>query len=229
MKCRLAALSLLALSLFAGDAIIDSHRATMEEPSLSADPHSAFWRGVPPTIADSDAMGRPAPGYRTEIRSRWTDKNVYFLFVCPYAEMHLKPNPVSNAETNELWNWDVAEVFIGSDFKNIKRYKEFEISPQGEWVDLDIDRDRPRPEDGWLWNSGFRVKARIDAKKKIWYAEMQIPVQAVDSRPPQSGNEFRINFYRSQGPSPQEIAWQPTHSRTFHVPSAFGTMRLVQP
>ena len=42
-------------------------------------------------------------------------------------------------ETNELWNWDVAEVFIGSDFKNIRRYKEFEVSPQAEWVDLDIN------------------------------------------------------------------------------------------
>ena len=47
-------------------------------------------------------------------------------------------------ETNELWNWDVAEVFIGSDFKNIRRYKEFEVSPQAEWVDLDVNLDAPR-------------------------------------------------------------------------------------
>ena len=47
-------------------------------------------------------------------------------------------------ETNELWNWDVAEVFIGSDFKNIRRYREFEVSPQAEWVDLDLNLDAPR-------------------------------------------------------------------------------------
>jgi len=33
-----------------------------------------------------------------------------------------EPNPLQ--ETNELWNWDVAEVFIGSDFTDIK-HKEF--------------------------------------------------------------------------------------------------------
>ena len=57
----------------------------------------------------------------------------------------------------------MAEVFIGSDFKNIRRYKEFEISPQGEWVDLDINLDAPRHEDGWVWNSGFQASARIDS------------------------------------------------------------------
>jgi len=31
------------------------------------------------------------------------------------------------------------KCFIGSDFKDIKRYKEFEVSPHNEWIDLDID------------------------------------------------------------------------------------------
>ena len=57
-------------------------------------------------------------GYRTEVRTRWTKNNLYFLFVCPYEELHLKPAPNTQKETNELWNWDVAEVFVGSDFKN---------------------------------------------------------------------------------------------------------------
>ena len=56
----------------------------------------------------------------------------------------------------------MAEVFIGADFTDIRRYKEFEISPQGEWMDLDIDLNKPHHEDGWKWNSGFQVSARID-------------------------------------------------------------------
>ncbi len=215
----------------ATDGVIDSVYSASEESSLSADPRSSFWRHVPPSVAENDAMGQPAPGHRTEIRSRWTEKNLYFLFVSNYEQLNLKPNPVTASETNQLWNWDVAEVFIGSDFDHIKRYKEFEVSPQGEWVDLDIDRDRPRPEDGWLWNSGFHSKARIDAKRKMWFAEMQIPIQAVDNRPVQPGREFRINFYRAQGTEPgrRYIAWRPTHSETFHVPEAFGKMQLVRP
>ena len=84
------------------------------------------------------------PGHRTEIRSRWADKNLYLLFVCPYEELYAKPDPSYTAETNKLWEWDVAEVFIGSDFQNIKRYTEFQVSPRGEWVDLDIDRGSTR-------------------------------------------------------------------------------------
>ncbi len=58
-------------------------------------------------------------------------------------------------------------VFIGSDFKNIRRYKELEVPPQGEWVDFDIDLDRQHPEGGWVWNSGCHVAARIDRQKYL--------------------------------------------------------------
>ena len=81
----------------------------------------------------------------------------------------MKPSPDSVHETNQLWNWDVAETFIGSDFHNIKHYREFELSPQGEWLDLDINLEKPHHEDGWTWNSGFQVSARIDNANHIWY------------------------------------------------------------
>jgi hypothetical protein len=136
---------------------------------------------------------------------------------------------MTDTETNELWKWDVAEVFIGSDFRNIRRYKEFEISPQGEWIDLDIDLDTPRHEDGWVWNSGFQAAARIDAAHRVWYAFMRIPYAAVDARPASSGNTLLVNFFRSQGAPPDRkaIVWQPTHRPTFHAPEAFGSLRLV--
>jgi hypothetical protein len=122
----------------------------------------------------------------------------------------------------------VAEVFLGADFRNIRRYKEFEVSPQAEWIDLDIDLDKPRHEDGWVWNSGFEAAARIDASARVWYAYMRVPFGAIDSRPPMAGNTFRVNFYRSQGPSHQAIAWQPTGKLTYHVPESFGLLRLTR-
>lgn len=194
------------------------------------DPGSGFWRGVPGIFVENDGRGNPVPGYKSEIRSRWTDRNLYFLFVCPYEQLNLKPNPTTSAETNELWNWDVAEVFIGSDFQNIRRYREFEISPQGEWIDLDINLDAPRHEDGWVWNSGFQVAARIDAATKTWYGFMQIPYASVDSRSPAEGNVLRVNFFRSQGarPNRKALAWRPTGQNTFHVPEAFGTLKLIR-
>src|SRR5262249_28404667 len=136
---RVLILLMLACSCtFAADHIVQSKRAN-SDPQLDTNPTSAFWQGTRPIYVDTDAHGKAEPKYRTEIRTRWTAKNLYILFICPYEDLYLKPNPSTSSETYELWNWDVAEAFIGSDFKNIRRYKEFELSPQGEWVDLDID------------------------------------------------------------------------------------------
>ena len=179
---------------------------------------------------DADSHGKPDPRYRTEVRTRWTAKNLYFLFVCPYEELHLKPNPNRSVETNELWNWDVAEVFIGADFADIRRYKEFEISPQGEWVDLEIDLSNPHHEDGWKWNSGFQVSARIDEAAHVWYGAMKIPYSAIDNRQAAPANMLRINLFRSQGAASarHKIAWSPPMSDSFHVPERFGLLRLVK-
>ncbi|HKW18004.1 MAG TPA: carbohydrate-binding family 9-like protein [Terriglobales bacterium] len=198
--------------------------------SVDTNPSSAFWRGAQPVYMESDTHGKPVPKYRTELRTRWTKQNLYFLFICPYEQLNLKPNPSSSSETNQLWNWDVAEAFIGSDFKDIRRYKEFEISPQGEWIDLDVDLSKPHHEDGWTWNSGFKVSARIDSPTHIWFGAMKIPYSAIDSRPAAAGNTLRINLFRSQGPGPnrQEITWQAPMADTFHVPERFGLLKLVK-
>ncbi len=195
----------------------------------STDPAISFWRAAARVYAEKTPYGEALPRYRTEIRSRWTQKNLYFLFICPYEKLNLKPSPSTSTETFQLWDWDVAEVFIGSDFRNIRRYKEFEISPQGEWVDLDIDLAKPHHEDGWTWNSGFVVAARIDSAARVWYGAMRIPLSALQDRSPRVGEEFRINLFRSQGPPPDRtaIVWQPTLSHTFHVPEKFGLLRLA--
>ena len=72
-----------------------------------------------------------------------------------YDELNLKPDPTPSVETPRLWNWDVAEAFIGSGADRMTRYKEFQVSPQGEWVDLDIDREDPQGQAGMKWNSGY--------------------------------------------------------------------------
>lgn len=208
---------------------IESRRVSADF-ALTADPASAAWRPVQGVVAEYDQRGRLVPGHRTEIRSRWTEKNLYLLFTCPYQSLYLTPSPSTTTETNLLWEWDVAEAFIGTDFTNIKRYTEFQVSPQGEWVDLFIDRGTDPPNHDWSWNSGYEVKARVDRDRQVWYGEMRIPMEKIDSRPAKVGNRMRINFYRMQGPPPRRnhIAWQPTNQPTYHAPEAFGTLRLVR-
>ena len=107
-----------AASLFADGPGVILSRYSDKDFALTADPSAAHWKSVEPVIAENNARGVPTPNHRTEIRSRWTRDNVYFLFVCPYETLHLKPNPVRDKETNKLWEWDVAEVFVGADFEN---------------------------------------------------------------------------------------------------------------
>ncbi len=217
-----------AIAVAADDKSIESMKAD-NDVALTTNPVSSFWQGGRGVYAERDTYGKPLPRYRTQVRSRWTRNNLYFLFICPYDTLYLKPHPATSTETFQLWDWDVAEVFIGSDFQNIRRYKEFEVSPQGEWIDLDIDLTKPQHEEGWKWNSGFQVSTRIDHAAKTWYAAMRIPFAAIDQRQPADGVTFRINLFRTQGPPSQRkyIVWQPTMSGSFHVPERFGILKLV--
>jgi hypothetical protein len=212
----------------AADNLVESTQA-FNDVALETNPASVFWGAARPVYMNKDTRGKAVPGYRTEVRTRWTRNNLYLLFVCPYEELYLKAGPNTVKETNQLWNWDVAEIFIGSDFRQIKRYKEFELSPQGEWIDLDIDLNKPHHEDGWTWNSGFKVSARIDRAGHVWYGAMRIPFSSIDVRPPEAGNTLRVNLFRSQGPpsNRHQITWQPPMSESFHVPERFGLLKLV--
>jgi hypothetical protein len=198
---------------------------------LTADPNAPPWKNVKGVWAEVDPFGKKvAAHHRFETRVRWTPEYLYFLFICPYDELNLKPNPVTSKETNKLWEWDVAEVFIGADFNNIHRYREYQVSPQGEWVDLDIDRKNPKPEGGWLWNSGFEVRAGIDSANKVWYGAMKIPAKSIDDGPVRAGKQYRMNVYRLAGKAPdrQSIMWTPTMNRSHHTPEQFGILVLSE-
>ncbi|MGA2116510.1 MAG: carbohydrate-binding family 9-like protein [Bryobacteraceae bacterium] len=229
--------SLLAFLLFlaAADpaAVLESAFSSRDfEPT--ADPKSELWSTAPRVTADRDYLGQPIPGQPTEIRARWSDRYLYLLFLCPYDELNLKPDPNPAAETPALWNWDVAEAFIGSDFDHIGRYKELQVSPRGEWVDLDIDRDSPKTQQGMAWNSGYTVRGRIDAPNKVWFGEMRIPFSAILTKEPPSpreGLELRIGLFRIAGAGQKRnfYAWRPPAAKSFHVPQAFGILRLRNP
>lgn len=211
----------------ADSAVMLTYRATSDfAPTANAE--SAEWKDVQGVIAAADRYGKPLPEARTEIRSRWTDRYLYFLFVSKFETLHPRPNPNPAKEAWGLWEYDVAEVFIGDDLKNIKVYKEFEISPDGEFIDLDVDRDRKGKEVDWLWNSGLEYKTRIDQNRNVWMCEMRIPWKAIDRRKPAAGNQLRLNLYRIEGAPPNRkyIAWRPVGNPSFHTPEKFGVLRL---
>jgi hypothetical protein len=232
---RTAAVALMCLLVTANGRAVASERGILLSPraaadfALTADPDAAAWKAVRGVFADRDRTGLPVPGHRTEIRSRWTDTSLYFLFIAPYETLSLNPVPSLREETNRLWQWDVAEVFLGTDPTEIRRYKELQVSPQGEWVDLAIDRTTTPASHDVGWNSGYAVRARVVPEKRVWYGEMRIPFAAlgVEVKP---GAEMRLNLYRIQGPpdARKHINWQVVNAKSFHTPEAFGLLRLVQ-
>ena len=96
------------------------------------------------------------------------------------------------------------------------------MSPQGEWVDLDIDLAKPHHEDGWTWNSGFVVSSSHRLGSEDLVRSHALLFSALRRRP--------INLFRSQGPPPNRAAVvrQATMSDTFHNPEKFGLLRLIE-
>jgi Carbohydrate family 9 binding domain-like len=195
----------------------------------SADPKHNFWADAEPVVGTRSNMGVENTGHRMEVRAKWTAGNLYVLFTCPYEELYLNANPALEKETNKLWEHDVAEVFIGADFDAIHHYREYQVSPQGEWVDLDIDTKTPLP-DAAGWNSGMIVRARIDKAAKTWHGEMRIPLKSITAKPVAAGTKMRGNFYRFQGPPSKKVAisWIPTGRPSNHTPEKFGEIEFVK-
>ena len=166
---------------------------------------------------------------KTEIRAFWTDTDLFVLFICPYRTLNtFLPADHSKARRG-LWDRDVVEMFFGDDWQNIRHYREFEIAPTADWIDLAIDLDKKGGDHAL--NSGWQTSARIDEKAKIWYGACRIPLKSVSEKEIKPGTRWRANLYRidGQGPDSQRrfMCWQPTcvtKRDPNHVPENFGTL-----
>lgn len=203
-------------------------------PALTLDPDSDVWKRAASQIMQKDCRYRIV--YRnltTKIRAFWTDKNLFFLFECPYTVLNLFLPPNNSQPRMNLWDRDVVEMFLGYDWANIHHYREFEMAPTGDWIDLAIDLDRSSYDHSW--RSGWRTMARIDEAKKIWYAAARIPLASISPEPVHDGTKWRINLYRIEGLGPDSerhfLCWQPICLRnrnSNHVPEHFGTLVFGQ-
>jgi hypothetical protein len=199
-------------------------------PELSLDPQSNLWKNAAAQSMSKDCSRQiDYPDLKTEIRAFWTDSDLYLLFRCPYSVLNLFV-PANNATPHVgLWDRDVVEMFLGDDWTNIRHYREFEIAPTGDWIDLAIDLDHKSYNHAW--RSGWHTMARIDEQNKIWYAAARIPLSAVSIKPVVEGTKWRMNLYRIEGLGPDVqrhfLCWQPTcvqNRDPNHVPEHFGTL-----
>lgn len=199
-------------------------------PELSADPKSEIWQRSASTVIVKDCTHRlEYPEIASKVQIFWTDSDLYLLFICPYRKLNVWLPPQNDRPRNKLWDRDVVEFFLGADWNEIRRYREFEIAPTGDWIDLAIDLSRKSYDRNW--RSGWKTAARIDEKARIWYAAARVPLKAVTETTVKPGTRWRVNLYRIEGEGPDErrrfLCWQPTcvvNRDPNHVPENFGTL-----
>ena len=198
--------------------------------ALDTNPHSALWQKAAAAWMVKDCSKTlDYPRLKSEIRVFWTAADLYLLFTCPYESLNLFLPPRKDQARDKLWDRDVVEMFLGDDWKNIRHYREFEIAPTGDWIDLAIDLDKK--EGDRTWRSGWLTAARIDEQARVWYAAAKIPLRAVSAAPVKPGVRWRVNLYRIDGDGPDSrrkfLCWQPTcvvNRDPNHVPENFGTL-----
>jgi alpha-galactosidase len=193
---------------------------------LDAAHPAAEWQTAGPVIFCSDWQGKnPDAGRETKVRVLWSPQTLYLRFECHYRDLYLFTDAEPNGRRDHLWDRDVAEAFLQPDPSRERYYREFEVSPNGMWIDLDIF-----PGGLADLKSGLERSVVLDEKLHVWAAEVAIPMGALTVHFDPNA-VWRANFYRVEGTKEPRayLAWQSTGTPqpNFHVPSAFGKLRFA--
>jgi alpha-galactosidase len=196
------------------------------ELALDASHQAKEWERASPVSFDTDWQGSNAdPGRETQVRVLWSRQHLYLRFECRYRELFTFEDSDPSGRRDHLWDRDVAEAFLQPDPSREHFYREFEVSPNGMWIDLDIF-----PGGLADLKSGLRRSVSKDEKARTWAAELAIPIKSLTPNF-DSAATWRANFYRVEGKREPRtyLAWQPTRTPqpNFHVPSAFGKLRFA--
>lgn len=194
-----------------------------QPPDVAGFPTPAAWLTATPIVFDHDWKGQDSDAIRsTEVRLLWTPDTLFLRFVARYTELTVFEDSDPDGRRDHLWDRDVVEVFLQPNASDPWIYKEFEFSPNGMWIDLDVNH-------GALSNphSGLVRRVTVSAGEKIWGAEIGIPMKALTAAF-DPNKPWRVNFFRVEGPSEPRFysAWNPTGTPepSFHVPEAFAPL-----
>lgn len=195
----------------------------LERPDADGFPNASSWEQSAPVHFNADWQGKNAdPQRETEVRLLWTPEWFFVQFRAKFRAITVFPDAEPGGRRDQLWDRDVAEVFLQPDPSHLRRYKEFEVSPNGYWIDLDIAPGKKRD-----LNSGLQRRVVLNEGAKTWVAELALPMKCLVERFDPTA-AWRVNFYRVEGAVEPRFysAWRPTRTAApnFHVPEAFGEL-----
>jgi hypothetical protein len=169
----------------------------------------------------------------TRFGIEWNDSGLLVYFRGRFEQLRYLPQDkqsAPNSKTPKLWEVsDVYEIFIGPDAKNTMRYKEFQVSPDARWVDIDVDRQLGISNHHWY--SGMQCRSMIDHELRIWTSIAELPWNCFGPNK-KTGEIWNANFYRASGKyhGDELLAWSATGygEKCFHRPEHFGTINFVK-
>ncbi len=183
------------------------------------------WKNAGEVSIDKYWSGENAPdGRQFKAKILWSKTALYVRFEANQNEPFVvseKPNLTS--KTRGLWDRDVCEIFLAPNRNEPRKYFEFEIAPNGEWIDLGIYQKPDERITDWDYASGMKSTAKVGKDK--FTAAIKIEWKAF-GKIPQKGDVWMGNIFRCVGAGETRgyLAWSPTKTKepAFHVPEKFG-------
>lgn len=181
-------------------------------------PQASQWADAPTAFFRHDWQGRALVGPQsTRVQLLRGASELYLRFICKYEALSTYDHAGSATDIWPLWERDVVEVFLQAPGRaGLKSYREVEVSPNGLLLEIAVEASGKKRVVG-----ESRAKARIDARSKVWTAELAVPLRGAE-------DGWRLNLFRVEGQGQGRVysAWSPTNTATpdFHVPAVFGRL-----
>jgi len=191
----------------------------------------ANWEKAPEVLTEKYWSGEIAPsGRHFETKILWSKIALYIRFTANQIEpLVISEKANLKTKTRGLWDRDVCEIFLAPNRAESNKYFEFEIAPNGEWLDLKIHQLSNKRETDFEYNSGMQSAARIEKNKVVM--AMKVEWQAFGATP-KAGDVWLGNIFRCVGAGATRgyLTWQPTRTKepSFHVPEQFGEFEFIK-
>jgi uncharacterized protein (DUF362 family) len=209
------------------------------------------WRAATPVSFTTDWSGTDT-GIRTSARFAWNKRALWIAWELEGAGVNVDAERPIETERAKLYEEDCVELFLAPDAAERSRYFEVEVGPLGHFLDIAIDRTKKRASERGSASSHDRVpggeaaSASGTRESEVGWSSKPVIATKVDRaahkvtiemelRAPEivgalrSGANLPLGLYRMEGKSPRKfLAWSPTRTPkpNFHVPEAFGTLRM---
>lgn len=189
------------------------------------------WKKAEEVLIDKYWSGEGAPeGRHFKAKLLWSKTALYVRFEANQTEpLVVSDAPNLKTKTKGLWDRDVCEIFLAPNRNEPRKYFEFEIAPNGEWIDLGIYQKPDERITDWDYNSGMQSAARIEKYQVV----MAIKVEwKAFGATPKAGDVWLGNILRCVGFGKTRgyLTWQPTLTKepSFHVPERFGEFEFAK-